>query len=156
MYKSLLDRLTNQHEAINYIIQDISHEALERKTLSDKWSIKDNIAHLARYQNVFAERINQILTSYQPHFRRYSAERDNEFEIWRQHSVSHLLNSIKDDRRTICFNVSNLSDEDIHKIGVHEKFGAMTLIQWTEFFILHEAHHIYTIFQLAKEKSQVP
>jgi hypothetical protein len=151
MYKSLLDRLANQHESISFIIQNISDEGLEKKPLPGKWSIKDNIAHLAKYQKVFIERKNQILTTDQPFFNRYAAENDNDFESWRQYSMPALLNFINDDRRDIWYSVSNLSAEDLNKIGIHKKFGAMTLIQWTEFFILHEAHHIYTIFQLAND-----
>jgi hypothetical protein len=32
--------------------------------------------------------------------------------------------------------------------AVHKKYGALTIMEWTEFFLLHEAHHIFTIFQL--------
>jgi hypothetical protein len=28
--------------------------------------------------------------------------------------------------------------------GFHPSFGALTIPQWLEFFLLHEAHHLYT------------
>jgi hypothetical protein len=47
--------------------------------------------------------------------------------------------------------VLNLSRTDLERIGIHKKFGNLNIIQWLEFFVLHEAHHIYTIFQLAND-----
>jgi hypothetical protein len=40
-------------------------------------------------------------------------------------------------------------DTDLDKTGHHPVFGEMNLIQWLNFFLLHEAHHLFTIFKLA-------
>lgn len=34
------------------------------------------------------------------------------------------------------------------RIGLHPVYGPMTLEGWTEFFLLHEAHHLFTILRL--------
>jgi len=46
--------------------------------------------------------------------------------------------------------ITNLNDEELLLTGSHPKFGVMTIPGWTEFFLLHEAHHLFTIFRLAK------
>ena len=44
--------------------------------------------------------------------------------------------------------ITNLTPAELLKTGVHKKYGVLTITEWTEFFLLHEAHHIFTIFQL--------
>ncbi|MGD8307736.1 MAG: DinB family protein, partial [Ignavibacteria bacterium] len=45
----------------------------------------------------------------------------------------------------------NLTPEQLNRKGTHQKFGTMNVIQWIEFFLLHEAHHIYTIFKITRQ-----
>ena len=54
-------------------------------------------------------------------------------------------------RNAIYVLITNLTDAAQSRTGVHKKYGKLTVLQWTEFFLLHEAHHIYTIFQLAND-----
>jgi hypothetical protein len=30
-------------------------------------------------------------------------------------------------------------------VGIHPLFGEMSLALWVEFFLLHEAHHLYIV-----------
>ncbi len=41
--------------------------------------------------------------------------------------------------------VKYLSPEQLNRIGVHPAFGEMTIPDWIEFFLLHEAHHLYVM-----------
>jgi hypothetical protein len=45
-----------------------------------------------------------------------------------------------------------LTEEDFARTGVHPKFGAMSLSLWLEFFLVHEAHHLYVVLQLVRGK----
>jgi hypothetical protein len=45
----------------------------------------------------------------------------------------------------------SLSEEDFERTGVHPKFGKMSLSLWLEFFLVHEAHHLYVVLQLVKK-----
>jgi len=151
LYPTLLDRLNSQHESIPIIISEISKERLLKNPLPGKWNIHDNIAHLAKYQPVFIDRVNKILNDDEPLFTRYKAEDDPEFEQWRSFSTDKLLKQLDTDRKKIYSLIINLNETELNKIGVHKKYGRLNIIQWTEFFLLHEAHHIFTIFQLAND-----
>lgn len=148
LYKSLSDRLQNQHEAIGNIIIG-KDTRLNFHPEKNKWSIHDNIAHLAKYQLMFLGRMNTILKEENPLFDRYRAEDDPDFETWRNHETQQLIKILTADRQTIFDLITNLPDEKLIRTGTHGKFGKLTIIHWTEFFLLHEAHHIFTIFQLA-------
>jgi hypothetical protein len=149
--RSLYQRLNTQHETIAEIISGVPSARMTYHPLPEKWSIMDNIAHLAKYQPVFHERIELILKDTSPVFDRYKAENDPDFESWRKMSIQELLKRLNADRQIIFNTISRLNDAQLNMTGIHKKFGKLTMTQWTEFFLLHESHHIFTIFQLAHD-----
>jgi len=149
IYPSLKERLQNQYTAISPIIEKLTERQLSYHPEPGKWSIHDNIAHLAKYQPVFSERINTILTTDEPSFGRYRAEDDTGFNIWREFSTGKLLEKLAAERGNIYGKITSLSDVQLARAGSHPAFGKLNIVEWTEFFLLHEAHHLFTIFQLA-------
>ncbi|MEO8174835.1 MAG: DinB family protein [Sediminibacterium sp.] len=147
-YRSLTDRLRTQHEAIEILIEKTGNDRLSAHPHPGKWSIKDNIAHLAKYQPVFIDRINRILLGTEPEFESYRAENDSEFPAWQSRETPMLLDTLYADRKHLNSFITDLSYTQLDMVGVHKKFGRLSIGQWTEFFLLHEAHHMFTIFQL--------
>jgi hypothetical protein len=150
IYPSLNNGLTSQHLIVAEIIKTVSSERMVT-TPPGKWNIHDNLAHLAKYQLIFIERVNKILEEDVPFFDRYKAEDDPDFATFRKHNDGDLLKCLDDQRRKLVALVSGLQVKDLERIGIHKKYGALNIIQWIEFFLLHEAHHIFTIFQLAND-----
>jgi len=120
---------------------------LSTRTVPDKWSPKENLAHLGRYQEVFQERISQILTGKIPRFSRYRAEEDPEWPQWAQRSTERICAELLASRWVLVERLRNLKKEDFEKTGIHPKFGEMPVSLWLEFFLLHEGHHLYLVFQ---------
>jgi hypothetical protein len=156
IYLSLTERLKTQHHAIENIVSAIDTNRMLLRPLPNKWNIHDNIAHLVRYQPIFIGRINEILIKESPSFGRYSADEDPEFEKCRALDIKTLFTHLNADRKTIYDLITVLNDNQLNRIGIHKKFGSLTIIEWTEFFLLHEAHHIFTIFQLAHNTELQP
>ena len=148
--KPTLDRLKIQHEVISVLISELNESELKLHPIPDKWSVKENIAHLTCYQPTFLSRIKRILNEDNPSFEGYIPEEDSEFPKLLSMSVDELIAHQKQKRAEIVNLISNLSDEQMKRTGTHSKFGSMNIIEWTEFFLLHEAHHIYTIFKLIR------
>jgi uncharacterized damage-inducible protein DinB len=150
LHKSLKERLYNQDSTIYEIIKNADDRKLLYRPEPGKWNIHDNIAHLATYQPIFINRIRRILKEHNPAFDAYKADNDPDFIAAQQLSLNQLLDKLKEDREEIYFFIINLSDEQLTCAGTHPKFGKLTITDWTEFFLLHEAHHLFTIFKLAK------
>ncbi|WPU99625.1 DinB family protein [Mucilaginibacter sp. cycad4] len=148
LYTSLSARLKTQHLTIEQLVAGISNDKLITPPTPGKWSALDNIAHLARYQKIFTGRMHQILNEDTPVFDRYNGDLDPQFSPFRSMNLAELLNIINADRTTIINLLSGLTDTELSRIGVHPKYGRLTILKWAEFFILHEAHHLFTIFQL--------
>jgi uncharacterized damage-inducible protein DinB len=143
----MLSRLKTQHEVIEVLVYGLSDEELRLRPIPDKWSIHENIAHLTCYQPRVLARTKKILSEDNPSFQSYIPEDDPEFPKFLSMTIDQLLFNLKQNREEIFSFVSNLSDEQLRRTGTHSKFGKMNLIEWTEFFLLHEAHHIYTVFK---------
>lgn len=142
-------RLKTQHLTIVELTEGISEELLLNVPESGKWNIKDHITHLVRYQFVFNERLEKItLSDSSPEFTRYIAEEEIHFQEWRDSSLNDLYHHLKEARKNINDLIFSLPDEKLFKTGLHPKYGMMSLPQWVEFFLLHEAHHIFSIFNL--------
>lgn len=144
-----LSRLYDQPEALEQILSKVPVDLLEKQVRTGKWSIKENIAHLVRYQKESIDRINRILTEEEPSLKRYVAEEDEAFPDTVALPLNTLLLKMKEDRKQLHTILKSLTDDQFSRTGRHPVLGMLTLSEWIEFFLLHEAHHMMTIFQLA-------
>jgi len=135
---------------LSVTLNGVSMETLNAKPISGKWSAHEQLAHLARYHQIFLQRIDRILTEQAPEFPRYRAEDDPEWPAWTSLSTSQLLVRISSMRAKLMARLRSLNEEDFARIGVHPKFGAMSLSLWLEFFLVHEAHHLYVVLQFVR------
>lgn len=144
-------RLMHQHHTIRDLTAGLPVETLQRRVLPDKWSVLENIAHLAAYQPVFITRLERISREPSPAFDRYVAEQDPAFPSYLEKSFEALLGNIDDQRTVILSRLKDGGETLFTKTGLHPRYGLLTGREWTEFFLLHEAHHLYTIFQLVQD-----
>ncbi|GAB3955286.1 hypothetical protein GCM10028805_42430 [Spirosoma harenae] len=148
MKQSLVNRLTNQPGALPHLLANLTEAQIRQRPQSDKWSIFENLAHLGRYQEVFMERQQRIRTEDTPFFDRYIADNDPDFPSWTQLPFSVVVDQFHKTRTTLNKFLGELPAEELNRIGLHPAFGPMTVEGWTEFFLLHEAHHFFTILKL--------
>jgi uncharacterized damage-inducible protein DinB len=144
-------RLKTQLDCLPLILAGISEDALDRRPRPDKWSARENLAHLARYHEMFLERIERIRTADRPELARYAAESDAEWPRWQRLPVSEVRARLHALRAQMIELVGKLSAAELSRTAVHSRFGEMTLVQWLEFFLLHEAHHLLAVMQRARE-----
>jgi len=148
---SITTRLEYQHKSLLDIIEGLSDEQIRWQIISGKWSIFENIVHLATYQHAFMKRLDQILSEERPQFQRYVAESDPLFYDNCSRVTREIIQDLITTRREIIAKTFSLKDEELRRVGIHVAFGEMTVIMWLNFFLLHEAHHLFTIFKLVPE-----
>jgi len=144
-------RLKTQLDCLAVILAGVSDDALNRRPQPDKWSARENLAHLARYHEMFMERIERIRKEDCPALTRYSAENDPGWLEWATLPVNEVLAGLRDLRAQMLELVEKLSEAELSRTAVHSRFGEMTLIEWLEFFLRHEAHHLLVVMQRARE-----
>ena len=148
---SRLQRCENQlQDFLAEALCGISPEALSRRAIPEKWSAAENLAHLARYHQIFMERIERILTEQAPSMRGYRAEDDPEWPRWTAMPAQEILDNLSLQHTKLMARLRSLSDSDFERTGIHSKFGEMTLALWLEFFLVHEGHHLNVVLNQRK------
>lgn len=148
MPSSISTRLQYQHKSLIEIIDGLSDDQIRRQVNTGKWSIFENIVHLSTYQHVFIHRVKLILENTQPAFDRYTAEGDPLFLDNCFKSTREIMQDMLTTRKEMSAGLLSFTEADFAKTGAHPLYGSMNLIQWMNFFLLHEAHHLFTIFKM--------
>ena len=143
-------RLATQLECVPLVLGERGRDAVARRPASGKWSAHENLAHLARIQEIYLERIQRILSEERPQLPRYKAEEDPEWPRWAALPTGEVVNRLKALRDQLRRLVTSLTPSQLGRIGVHGVLGDMTIPEWIEFFLLHEAHHLYAAMQRAR------
>jgi uncharacterized damage-inducible protein DinB len=151
MPSSVSTRLQYQHKSLVDLINGLSDEQIRRQIITGKWSIFENIVHLQTYQHTFIDRVKKILEENNPSFSRYTAEADPLFPDNCSLSSREVIQDLLTIRKEMSAGMLSFQESDFDKTGNHPAFGQMNLMQWINFFLLHEAHHLFTIFKLAAE-----
>ena len=146
---SINARLEYQHKSLLDIIDGLSDEQIRRQVITGKWSIFENIVHLATYQHSFVARMQLILKDNNPSFSRYIADTDPLFHDNTAKSTREIMHDLLTTRKQMAAQIDTLNEKDIYMTGQHPVYGKLTLLQWLNFFLLHEAHHLFTIYKEA-------
>jgi hypothetical protein len=152
MKTSLQLRMQHQPDSLTLLLHGLTEDQIRSRPIPDKWSIYENIVHLARYHEIFGDRMQQIIQSTEtPMFHRYKAEDDNGFYDWQQKPFIELMNDFREDRHNLNNYLSSISKEELQKAGRHPVYAFINIEGWTELFLLHEAHHFFTIVKLVPQ-----
>lgn len=143
--ESTLLRLERQLEVVPLLLRGASAEAMMARPASGEWSPHENLAHLARHHAIFLERLQRIIEEDAPELARYRAEEDSSWGEWSSLPTDEVINRLHTLRAEIVQSIKGLSDAESSRVGIHPLFGQMGLTHWVEFFLLHEAHHLYKL-----------
>lgn len=148
-------RLTNQHDLIEGMVTRLSKEQLNQEIFPGKWTVHQQLAHLVRYQEMFFERLQTIMNSFNAVFSPYVADDDEEFLKTAKLPAHELLIRLKVMRETLKDFYFSLNSGELIRKGTHTQLGTFSIALWAEFFLLHEAHHIYSIFLMSNKLTTV-
>jgi uncharacterized damage-inducible protein DinB len=145
---SITTRLECQHESLFDLVGALNDEQIRRQIIAGKWSVFENIVHLATYQHEFIHRVHKIMNEENPKFSRYIAESDPLFYDNCTKTTEEIIRDLVRTRTKLFTEILSLNELNIHRTAEHPVYGKMNMIQWLHFFLLHEAHHLFTIFKL--------
>ena len=140
--------LVNQYKTLDELLKNINKNILITKPENGKWSVFENVAHLGRYNEIFLGRMQEIQHKNNPSFNSYVADNEAGFIEWCSRPLDLAFADFYSSRETIINFFEFLTDEQLERTGTHSKFGELTTTEWLHFFLLHEAHHFFTIFKL--------
>jgi hypothetical protein len=153
---SLVARLTTQLESVGLILVRAAPGALEARPRPEEWSARENLAHVARHHAVFLARLQRLLAEDRPALGRYRAEEDPDWPTWAALPLPEVLERLRALRAELIALVGSLSPAESVRVGLHPTFGELDVAGWVDFFLLHEAHHLYVALVRVGEASRRP
>jgi hypothetical protein len=142
---ALLARLRTQLDPTLAVVEAAPEIALEWHPPSGQWSALENLAHVARHHEVTIERLGRMLAEEAPPLPRYRAEDDPAWRTWQKARKADVLPSLASLRRRLVDFVTGLDAACYARVGVHPRFGRMSTADVLDFFLIHEAHHLYVV-----------
>ena len=147
-------RLSHQLASFRAWIADADPRDLTWRPPSGKWSALLNLAHVGRHHEVMRERLDRVLTEDRPTMPRYRETEDPGWSEWESLPPEAVLARLQERRDGLVAWADALTPEQWRRTGVHSTFGPMDVSRWLEFFLVHEAHHLYVVLQrLAEARS---
>jgi hypothetical protein len=115
------------------------------------WTLRDIAAHLATTEKeCFEPRIRAMAAGERPKFEFYSND-DRGFEGI---SLEKALTEWADTRNRLIDFVRGLSEEDRNRVGVHVKYGELTVDGYLQIALDHDRDHLTSLEKLATEASR--
>jgi hypothetical protein len=112
------------------------------------WTLRDVAAHLAATETeCFEPRIRAMAAGERPQFEFYSND-DRDFE---HVSLKGALTEWVETRARLLDFVGGLSDEERNRVGVHAKFGEVTVDGYLRIALDHDRDHLGSLERLATE-----
>jgi hypothetical protein len=147
-------RLTTQYLIIEELVFKLTEEQCDKEVFVGNWTIRQQLAHLIRYQEVFFENIKTIMSTFNAVITPYAAEQDDGFLNIMKLPVSNMLIRLHEGRQIINDFYLNLNSGELIRKGRHTELGNFSIALWGEYFLLHEAQHIYQIFRMSVTLSE--
>jgi hypothetical protein len=143
----LVRKLQRQLEDVERLTANLEERELSRRVKENQWSLKELVCHLWRMQDVFAARIEAMLSHEEPPIMRYDPDTDEGFAAAMESDTSHMLEQMRQGRATLCARLEQLDGAGWHRKGKHPDFERCDVHFQAEYMAHHEAHHIYQMFQ---------
>lgn len=149
-------RLRDHAVEVRRFFAGLDEEALTRRTVAGKWSLKELLCHIARVQRVFDARLDTLLSEDNPRISHYGPEGDLVFEEMADRPAAETLEEFLVERGLLLGRLEKLSPEEWHRPGRHPEFTNYDVHLQMDYLAHHEAHHVYQMFQRRTPLGRIP
>jgi hypothetical protein len=150
----LTARLAHQLASFRTFVADADPRDLAWTPPSGRWSALLNLAHVGRHHEIMLERLERVLAEDAPAFPSYRETEDAGWAAWEALRPETLWPLLSERRGALEAWTARLTPAQAARTGVHARFGPMDVSRWLEFFLVHEAHHLYVaMLRLAEARA---
>ncbi|MFJ5964975.1 DinB family protein [Bacillus sp. NPDC093026] len=130
---------------LEQLIQVCDVQTLDQSIGHGKWSIKQIVGHLYDTEEVWSNRIEQVISNDHTPFQSYDPDiyvKERAYELYNAQEIKSLINRLKEKR---CKTLQLLEKDIWDQSGLHPEEGVMTVQILAETIALHENHHLAQI-----------
>jgi hypothetical protein len=147
VHARIVERLRGNAEDVTRMVAGLSETDLARRTVADKWSVKELLCHLDRIHEVFDARVTAMLEKENPQIASYEPDGDADFDARVRRPTADTLASFLIRRERLIARLEELRPADWHRPGQHPEYPNYDVHFCVEYLGHHEAHHLYQMFQ---------
>jgi DinB family protein len=148
MSETLLEELKASQQLVVAMTQLVADDVPARV---GAWNLRDIAAHLAATEKeCFEPRIRAMAAGQRPEFEWYSND-ERDFDGT---TLQNALTEWTDTRNRLIDFVRALSDDERSRVGVHTKFGEVTVDAYLRIALDHDQDHLRSLERLATEASR--
>jgi hypothetical protein len=148
MSYTLLDELQSSQQLVVAMTQMIADDVPARV---GAWNLRDIAAHLAASEReCFEPRIRAMAAGERPEFEFYSND-DRDFDGI---TLQSAINEWTETRARLMDYVRGLNEEERARVGVHKKFGELTVDGYLRIALDHDQDHLRSLERLATEAAR--
>jgi uncharacterized damage-inducible protein DinB len=145
-----LERMDGTYTRLQSKVKGIDESVLSNK-LDDKWSVKQNIGHLAEVDEISLIRIEEMLNGISP---MTSAVFENKQDFNAQ-PIEDVLKFFLKSRQQSQKRLRSLNDVELTRSSVHPRFKSlMTPVDLAWFHAEHDDHHLVRINEILESFSK--
>ena len=132
---------------LNAILSSHLKSQIDVRPIPNKWSFNEHLLHLTRYAYHFTHRLAAMKEG-ASQLDRYI---ENEDATWQEDCTLRTTTSLDNygvARQVVLAQLNVQSNWSLK--AAHPVMGTLSFLEWVEFFLQHEGHHIYTLFRMSK------
>ena len=156
VHARIVERLRGNAEDVTRMVAGLSEPDLARRTVADKWSVKEVLCHLDRIHEVFDARVTAMLDRENPQIASYEPDGDADFDERVRRPTADTLASFLMRRERLIARLEELRPADWHRPGQHPEYPSYDVHFCVEYLGHHEAHHLYQMFQRRAPLGVIP
>jgi len=139
-----IERLQGTISRIESKVRGVSDEALSQK-LDNKWSVKQNIGHLAEVDEIAIKRIGEMIQGVSPMSPAVFEPRGD----YNQQTVEEVIDIFRKARQANVNRYSELTADELERSSLHPRLKVnMTPVDLAWFDAEHDDHHLVRISEI--------
>lgn len=142
-----LEALRTSPSLIRAMIGNLSDEQMALHPQEGEWNIHEVLAHLWISQELLAGRVTRMLAEDNPSLKAMAAWEVQNVEAL---PAENVLEKFRASREATVAALGAAAPNGWWRVGVHEEFGRVTVLQQASYFAKHDHNHLTQIRQILK------
>jgi len=147
----LVTKYSNQPGDLIAAIEGLTDTDLDRRLEADKWSVRQQVSHLADSELNMVQRMKRVIAEDAPLLPAYDQDKWADRLFYTKSSIDDSVALFFTLRASMTRVLKELRDKDFDRFGIHTENGKMTLSDLLEDSVEHADHHMRTITKIKRK-----
>jgi uncharacterized damage-inducible protein DinB len=143
----MIAQLDEQVEYLRGLVAGLEEAQLARPPAPGKMSLKQVAVHLSHTNDLFAERLEQMVTLNEPPVKIIDAALED-LESYKKAELDDVMSHFARSRKLLLGRLAGLQPADWERRASHPEYHRYNVQMAVEHLLLHEAHHLYHMEQM--------